>query len=60
MAQPEPADRTIYLYAAWLATETLETEGDTMVGDAIAAQGIEYLREINGKRRVIGQNPLSV
>ena len=26
-----------------------------MVGDAIAAEGIEYLRAINAKRRVIGQ-----
>ncbi len=48
-------DRTIHVYAAWLDTEALEAEGDTMVGDAIAADGIEYLREINRKRRVIGQ-----
>jgi hypothetical protein len=38
----------------------LEAEGDTMVGDAITAEGIEYLREINKKRRVIGQKPLAV
>ena len=26
-----------------------------MVGDAIAADGIKYLRAINAKRRIIGQ-----
>src|SRR3954451_12228468 len=53
-------DRTIRVYAAWLDTEALEAEGDAMVGDAIAAEGIEYLREINRKRRVIGQKPIEV
>ena len=53
-------DRTIHVYAAWLDTEGLQAEGDAMVGDAIAAEGIEYLREINRKRRVIGQKPLAV
>ena len=53
-------DRTIHVYAAWLDTEALEAEGDAMVGDAVAAEGIEYLREINRKRRVIGQKPLAV
>ena len=48
-------DRTIHVYAAWVDRQMLEAEGDTMVGDAIAAEGIEYLREINRKRRVIGQ-----
>jgi hypothetical protein len=50
-------DRTIHVYSAWLDTEALQAEGDAMVGDAIAAEGIEYLREINRKRRVIGQKP---
>lgn len=53
-------DRTIQVYAAWLDTEALAAEGDAMVGDAIAAEGIEYLRDINRKRRVIGQKPLAV
>src|SRR4051812_23324563 len=53
-------DRTIRVYAAWLDTEALEAAGDAMVGDAIAAEGIEYLREINRKRRVIGQKPIEV
>ena len=38
-------NRTIHVYTAWLDTE----------GDAIAAEGVEYLREINRKRRRIGQ-----
>jgi hypothetical protein len=50
-------DRTIHVYAAWLDTEALEAEGEAMVGDAIAADGIEYLRGINRARRVIGQKP---
>jgi hypothetical protein len=53
-------DRTIHVYAAWLDTAALQAEGDAMVGDAIAAEGIEYLREINRKRRVIGQKPALV
>jgi hypothetical protein len=51
-------ERTIHVYGAWLDTEALQAEGDQMVGDAIAAEGIEYLREINRNRRVIGQKPL--
>lgn len=52
-------DRTIHVYAAWLDTEALSAEGEAMVGDAIAADGIEYLREINRARRTIGQKPLA-
>jgi hypothetical protein len=48
-------DRTIHIYAAWVDTDGLQAEGDAMVGDAIAAEGIEYLRAINAGRRVIGQ-----
>jgi hypothetical protein len=51
-------ERTIHVYAAWLDTEELAAEGEAMVGDAIAADGIEYLRAINRGRRVIGQKPL--
>lgn len=53
-------ERTIHFYAAWLDTDELAAEGDQMVGDAIAADGIEYLREINRRRRVIGQKPAVV
>jgi len=52
--------RTIHLYAAWVDTEALDAEGDTMVGDAIAAEGIEYLRAINAKRRRVGQKATQV
>jgi hypothetical protein len=48
-------DRTIHIYAAWVDTDGLQAEGDAMIGDAIAAEGIDYLRAINAKRRVIGQ-----
>ncbi|HWB52154.1 MAG TPA: ferritin-like domain-containing protein [Stellaceae bacterium] len=48
-------DRTIHIYAAWVDTDELDAEGDAMVGDAIAAEGIEYLRAINAGRRVIGR-----
>jgi len=48
-------DRTKHVYAAWVDMDELGGEGDFMVGDLIAADGIEYLREINRKRRVIGQ-----
>jgi hypothetical protein len=50
-------ERTISVYAAWLDTEALAAEGDQMVGDAIAAEGIAYLREINRRRRAIGGKP---
>jgi 1,2-phenylacetyl-CoA epoxidase catalytic subunit len=52
-------ERTIHIYAAWVDVEGLQAEGDTMVGDAIAAEGIEYLRAINAKRRVIGQRAIA-
>jgi hypothetical protein len=51
-------ERTMHVYAAWLDTDALEAEGDAMVGDAIAADGIEYLRDINRRRRTIGQKPI--
>lgn len=50
-------DRTRAIYASWLDVEGLEAEQDFMVGDAIAAEGIETLRKINRGRRKIGQKP---
>ncbi len=50
-------DRTRSVYAAWVDMGELDLEGDYMVGDAIAADGIELLREINKDRKVIGQKP---
>ena len=50
-------DRTKHVYSPWVDLGELVGEGDSMIGDAIAADGIAYLREINRKRRVIGQKP---
>ncbi|HJQ57134.1 MAG TPA: ferritin-like domain-containing protein [Vineibacter sp.] len=44
-------DRTRHVYAAWIDMDELKGEGEYMVGEAIAAEGIEVLREINRKRR---------
>lgn len=40
--------RTAHYYAAYVDMEELYGEGDRMVGDDIAEEGIKYLREING------------
>ena len=48
-------ERTRATYAAWVDVEGLEAEQDFMIGDAIAAEGVDYLREINRSRRKIGQ-----
>ena len=52
-------DRTRGLYAAWVNMDDLDAEGDFMIGDAIAAEGIEDLRKINAKRKKIGQKPIA-
>ncbi len=44
-------ERTKHVYSPWVDLGELAGEGDSMVGDAIAADGIEFLREINRKRR---------
>jgi hypothetical protein len=47
-------ERTQPFYAAWVDMEELACEGDRMVGDDIAEEGIKYLKEINaGKRHII-------
>ena len=51
------SERTRPIYAAWVDMQGLAAEADFMVGDAIAAEGIEYLREKNQARRRIGQKP---
>src|SRR5262249_32559489 len=48
-------DRTKPVYAMWGDMDELRTEGDTMVGDAIAEEGIAYLRDINRGRKSIGR-----
>jgi hypothetical protein len=40
-------DRTRAFYGAYVDMEALKTEGDEMVGDAIAEDGIKYLKTIN-------------
>lgn len=48
------SERTRPLYAAWVDMEELVAEGDKMVGDDIADEGIRYLHEINaGKRKIV-------
>ncbi|MBT3536010.1 MAG: ferritin-like domain-containing protein [Rhodospirillaceae bacterium] len=53
-------DRTRHVYAAWVDMKELAGEADFMVGDAIAADGIEFLRGVNANRKVIGQKPTAV
>ncbi len=48
-------ERTRGVYASWVDIKELEDEGDFVVGDAIAAEGIDFLRTINANRKVIGQ-----
>jgi len=48
-------DRTRHVYGAWVDMKELDSEGDFVVGDAIAAEGIEFLQDINRGRKVIGQ-----
>ncbi len=44
-------DRTRAFYATYVDMEELKAEGDRMVGDDIAEDGIKYLQEINFKDR---------
>jgi len=44
-------DRTRAFYATYVNIEELKAEGDRMVGDDIAEEGIKYLQEINFKDR---------
>lgn len=50
-------DRTRGLYGSWVDMRELDAESDEIPGAAIAADGIESLRAINSKRKVIGQKP---
>ena len=47
-------DRTKAMYGVWVNMDELKAEGEEMVGDPIAEQGIAYLKEINAKRRRLG------
>jgi len=48
-------DRTKSMYAMWVDMDELKSEGSEMIGDAIAEEGIGYLREINSGRKRIGR-----
>ena len=48
-------ERTRHIYAAWVNIDGFAEDGDYMVGDVVAAEGIDYLRAINASRRKIGQ-----
>jgi hypothetical protein len=50
-------DRTKAFYATYVDMDELKGEGDKMVGDDIAEQGIKYLQEINFKDRA---KPVSI
>jgi hypothetical protein len=43
-------DRTRAFYAIYVDMDELKAEGDAMVGDAIADEGIKYLQEINFRK----------
>ncbi len=45
-------DRTRAFYATYVDMEELKAEGDKMIGDDIAEEGIKYLQEINFKDRI--------
>lgn len=49
-------DRTAPYYAAFVDMRELHGEGDTMVGDAIAEEGIKFLKEIN----MFGKKPQQI
>ena len=47
-------ERTRPAYAVWVDLEELDAEGDRMVGDDVAEDGIRSLKEINaGKRKIV-------
>ncbi|MDP3635406.1 MAG: ferritin-like domain-containing protein, partial [Phenylobacterium sp.] len=45
-------ERTRAFYAIYVDLDELKAEGDRMVGDDIAEEGIAYLQEINFKDRI--------
>jgi hypothetical protein len=46
-------DRTKPVYAAYLDFAELYAEGDRMIGDDIAEEGIKYLMQINGGKKLM-------
>ncbi|MGZ6040120.1 MAG: ferritin-like domain-containing protein [Phenylobacterium sp.] len=48
-------DRTKGFYSMYVDIDELKSEGDKMVGDDIAEEGIKYLQEINFKDRALSK-----
>ncbi|WP_394762924.1 ferritin-like domain-containing protein [Phenylobacterium sp.] len=48
-------DRTKAFYAVYVDIDELKNEGDKMIGDDIAEEGIKYLQEINFKDRALAK-----
>ena len=46
-------DRTKPVYAAYIDMAELYAEGDRMIGDEIAEEGIKYLLQLNGGKRMV-------
>ena len=52
-------DRTRAFYGMYVDMEELKAEGDRMVGDDIAEEGIKYLQKINFKDRIAANASLA-
>ena len=52
-------DRTRPNYAAFIDMEELRSEGDRMIGDDIAEEGIRYLIQLNGGKSMLGPQLLA-
>ena len=52
-------DRTRGNYAAFLDMAELHAEGDRMIGDDIAEEGIRYLIQLNGGKSLLGPQLLA-
>jgi len=48
-------ERTRPVYSMWVDMDELSAEGDEVVGQDIADEGIEFLKEINRNRKKIGR-----
>ena len=46
-------DRTRAIYATYVDMDELKSEGEDMIGDTIAAEGMRTLASINAKRRLV-------
>ena len=46
-------ERTKPVYAAYIDMAELYAEGDRIIGDEIAEEGIKYLLQLNGGKRLV-------